>query len=156
MTMKIFGWAMLIAMFLIVISIGFSTCNTAGNMAKDGLKTIENQYKPSELLRKYEWFKDASASCDEKLATLKVYESRFEEMKADYHNTPRKEWAREDKEQWNIWQSEYTGLKASYNELSAQYNSSMVKFNYAFCNKGTLPQGAEVPLPREYKPYLTE
>lgn len=41
-------------------------------------------------------------------------------------------------------------------KVTAEYNAAMVKFNYAFCNVGTLPQGATTPLAREYKTYLTE
>lgn len=49
---------------------------------------------------------------------------------------------------------EYLGLKASYNELASQYNAAMVKFNYAFCNAGDMPDGSMQPLPRQYKPYI--
>ncbi len=125
-------------------------------MANDGLETTKKQFSPSELLRKYEWFKDASAACEQKLATLKVYESRFKDMKKDYGTQTRDKWSRDDREQWNVWESEYIGVKASYNDLVGEYNATMAKFNYSFCNVGTLPQGATEPLPREYKPYLTE
>lgn len=132
-------------------------CNTAEKFIDNGLKTTYEQFKPEELLRKYEWFKDASSQLDQKIATLKTYETRFGNIKMSYGNdsTNRRVWDRSDKEQWNIWQSEYLGIKASYNDLCAQYNSSMVKFNYRFCNIGDLPQGASMPLPREFKPYIT-
>lgn len=125
-------------------------------MIDNGFKTAYQQFKPEELLRKYEWFKDASAQCEQKLATLKSYESRFKDMKAQYgkDSLSRRLWDRSDKEQWNVWESEYLGLKASYNDLSAQYNAAMVKFNYAFCNAGDMPYGSMTPLPREYKPYI--
>lgn len=133
-------------------------CNTASNMIDDGFKTTEKQFSPSQLLKKYEWFKDASSQLDQKLATLKSYESRFENLKESYgaDSLKRRNWSRPDTEQWNVWQSEYLGIKASYNDLSAQYNSSMVKFNYAFCNVGDLPKGATEPLPREFKPYIND
>lgn len=129
----------------------------ASNMIDDGLKTVEQQYSPSQLLKKYEWFKDASSQCEQKLATLKTYESRFESLKSSYgiDSLKRSSWQRTDIEQWNVWESEYLGVKASYNDLSAQYNSAMVKFNYVFTNVGQLPQGADMPLPREFKPYIT-
>lgn len=77
-------------------------------------------------------------------------------MKQQYgaDSLKRRNWAREDKEQWNVWQSEFLGLKASYNDLSAQYNAAMAKFNYSFCNAGQMPDGSMTPLPREYKPYI--
>lgn len=131
-------------------------CGTASNMIDDGFKTIEKQFSPSELLKKYEWFKDASAQCEQKIATLKTYETRFKSIKQSYglDSLKRRNWSRDDREQWNVWQSEYLGEKASYNDLAAQYNAAMVKFNYSFCNVGSLPQGASEPLPREFKPYI--
>ena len=126
-------------------------------MVNNGINTAYKEFKPEELLRKYEWFKDASAQCDQKLATLKTYETRFESMKQGYgtDSLKRSKWSRTDTEQWNVWESEYLGVKASYNDISAQYNSAMTKFNYRFCNAGQLPQGADVVLPREFKPYIT-
>ena len=154
--MKYFGWFIAI---LVVFSIFMFTCNTCGTVNKMGgnlQKTVYDEFKPGELLRKYEWFKDASSQCEQKLATLKTYESRFDNLKGAYgeDSLKRKNWERADIEQWNVWQSEYLGVKASYNDLAAQYNAAMVKFNYRFCNAGDLPQGAEYPLPREFKPYL--
>lgn len=144
----------LFAMALILS--GCRACGTADKMIDNGYQTVYDEFKPSELLKKYEWFKDASAQCEQKLATLKTYESRFESMKEGYgvDSLKRRNWAREDKEQWNVWESEYLGLKASYNELASQYNAAMVKFNYAFCNAGDMPDGSMQPLPRQYKPYI--
>jgi hypothetical protein len=111
---------------------------------------------PRALLKKYQWFKDASAQLDKKQADIKVYEARFKSMEDGYKGQRRSEWAREDREQYNLWTSEVAGIKASYNGLAAEYNAAMVKINWAFCNKGELPKGAEQPLPREYKPYITQ
>lgn len=156
--MKYFGWGILILIVLFIFMITLKTCNTAGRMIDDGANTVVNEFKPSEMLRKYEWFKDASSQAEQKLATLKTYESRFDNLKQAYgaDSLKRKNWERPDIEQWNVWQSEYLGVKASYNDLAAQYNAAMVKFNYAFTNKGELPPGADYPLPREFKPYLTD
>jgi hypothetical protein len=41
-----------------------------------------------------------------------------------------------------------------HNELCSEYNSAMSKFNYAFTNVGSLPQGATTVLPKEVKPYI--
>lgn len=145
-----------IGYLLIFLTISLSGC-TGCRYVNNGVETAYQEFKPSELLRKYEWFKDASAQCDAKLATLGVYESRFDDMKESYgpDSLNRRVWDRSDKEQWNIWESEYSGVKASYNDLASQYNSSMAKFNYRFCNTGGLPEGQTEVLPREYKPYIT-
>ena len=148
----------LIVVGIVIIAISVmlfaKACNLANNMINDGVKTTQKEFSPSMLLKKYEWFKDAVAQCDQKLATLNMYTSRFSSMKSSYNNESRSKWSREDKEQWNVWESEYLGVKASYNDLASQYNANMAKFNYAFCNVGQLPAGATEPLPREFKPYL--
>lgn len=115
---------------------------------------VMQQIDPQRMLSKYEWFKDVAATLDSKRASLKAYEARFAAMEADYKSIPRSQWPRDDREQFNLWQSEMAGLKASYNLLAADYNSQMSKINWAFCNRGDLPQGASDPLPREFKPYL--
>lgn len=114
---------------------------------------VSKQLDPSEVQRKYEWFKDASAALDAKQASIKVYESRLASMKDQYGASPRSKWARDDREQWNLWESEASGVRASYNELAADYNSQMAKWNWRFANRGELPSGATTPLPRDYKPY---
>lgn len=157
--MKTIKWiAIIILFFILCIPACFfvRSCNTVDNMAKDGLKTVEAQYSPSVLLKKYEWFKDASAQCENKLATLGSYEARFKSLKESYgsDSLKRRSWSRSDTEQWNVWESEYLGIKASYNDLSAQYNAAMAKFNYRFCNTGVMPDGSTNPLPREFKSYI--
>ena len=117
---------------------------------------VHDQFGPQALLVKYEWFKDASAQLDKKMADIAVYQNRFESLQATYAGIPRTQWARDDREQLSIWQSEVSGIKASYNSLAAEYNAQMSKFNYRFTNVGDLPAGATVPLPREYRPYLEQ
>jgi hypothetical protein len=141
---------LIMAAAVIAASIFFTSCRYV-NDAKD---TAFKEFKPSTLLKKYEDFKEMSAVLDKKQADLKVYEARFQDLKDQYAGKPRSEWAREDREQYNLWSSEQAGISASYNDLAAQYNANMAKFNYAFCNVGTLPQGATEPLPREFKPYM--
>lgn len=120
------------------------------------LQVSQEEFGPRALLKKYEWFKNASAALDARAASIRVYEQRFERLKKEYQGEPRNKWSREDREQANLWEQEVAGLRASFNNLAAEYNAQMAKFNWQFCNKGTLPQGATEPLPREYKPYKTE
>lgn len=137
--------------FLLLLTIvSLASCR----YAQDAKDTAFKEFKPSELLKKYEWFKDASAQLDKKIADVKVYESRLETITRAYEGVARKDWPRDDREQLSLWQSELAGVKASYNDLAAEYNAQMAKFNWRFCNAGTLPQGATEPLPREYKPYI--
>jgi len=111
---------------------------------------VKQQIDPAELLRKYELFKDESAQLDAKLANIQIKESQVKEIKS----MPNMD--RTNREQLMIWQQELGGMKYSFNALAADYNAQMAKINYAFCNVGQLPQGATIPLPREYKPYIGE
>jgi len=143
---------------ILYMILAFMLVVTGCHMCDDAVEVVNKEFAPSEMLRKYEWFKDAAAQLDQKQATIQSYEGRFISMKETYaqDSLNRRAWDRTDKDQWNIWQSEYLGIKASYNDLAAQYNSAMAKFNYAFCNAGQLPQGATVPLPRQYRTYITQ
>lgn len=116
----------------------------------------QEEFGARALLKKYEWFKDASAGLDKKQADVQVYDSRLKILTLAYSGKTRAEWARDDREQSSVWSSELAGIKASYNQLAAEYNSEMAKFNWRFANAGSLPQGADRPVQREYKLYLTE
>lgn len=157
-TVKIVGWFFLTGIIILLVVLFTGTCNTGVKMIDNAQQTVYDQYKPSELLHKYEWFKDASATLDADIATISMYQTRFKTIYSSYgaDSLKRTKWSRDDREQWNVWQSEITGIKASYNTLASEYNSQMAKFNWRFCNRGTLPAGAENPLPKEYKPYITE
>lgn len=118
-----------------------------------GCSLAGREFGPSALLKKYEWFKDAAAQLDAKRATIELYKARAAGMERAYAGRPRREWAREDREQMNLWEQELAGLKASYNALAAEWNAAMAKENYRFCNVGELPRGASAPLPREFRQY---
>lgn len=130
-----------------VTSIAMRGCRWAGRAAD----VVEAELDPAFLLRKYEWFKDTAAQLNKKLADVKIYEGRV----ASLAEIPRKEMDRQDKEQLAQWQTELTGVLASYNGLAAEYNSQMAKINWRFCNAGQLPKGATETLPREFAPYRT-
>lgn len=151
---KAIGGTIVVLLFVSMLFFLIRGCSVANHMVNDAANTVEQQFSPSVLLQKYEWFKDASAALDAKQSDLGVYEARFKTIEKRYANG--NPWSRSDTEQYNIWQSEYLGLKASYNDLAGQYNAAMAKFNYAFCNAGQMPQGCTIPLPREYKPYINE
>jgi hypothetical protein len=112
------------------------------NMCGETARVTQKEFGPEAMLKKYEYFKDLSAAIDEKNATITTYESQLSTIK--------------DKESfyYQQTQSEMMGLISMHNSLCAEYNSAMSKFNYSFCNKGTLPQSNLVPLPREMKPYI--
>lgn len=110
---------------------------------KDAKETVYNEFKPSSLLKKYEYFKDLSAAIDKKRADIEMY--RFEIQSFT---------DKDDKFYVEQRKSELFGIIAMHNQLCSEYNSAMSKFNYRFTNVGDLPDGAVEPLPREYKPYI--
>lgn len=144
---KIFA---LVVLGIIALSVIGAVCNYANK----AVVVAQEEFSPRELLRKYEWFKDAAAVLDKKAADIQVYESRITQMQATYEGQPRSSWPREDREQMNVWASEVAGVKASYNTLASEYNSAMSKFNWRFTNAGDLPQGADRTLPREFRTYV--
>jgi hypothetical protein len=142
----------LIVLFFTLFCFGGVLSYTAGWFSDAG-KVVKEEFSPSTLLKKYEWFKDASAQLDAKVANIDAAQKRLNVLEEQYEGVSRGQWTRADVEQFNLWQTEVAGLKANYNSLAAQYNAAMVKFNYRFTNVGDLPAGASEPLPRQYKPY---
>ena len=58
----------------------------------------QDEFEPRELLRKYEWFKDAAAQLDKKQADVQVYRIRLTALEASYGTVPRHQWDRTDKQ----------------------------------------------------------
>lgn len=146
---KVFGAILIFSVAISVVGYGLGWFSEAAQVAQE-------EFGPRAALQKYEWFKDAASQLDKKRADIKVYQSRIKGIKEDYADITRRDWPRSDREQFNLWRTEVTGVIASYNGLAAEYNSQMVKFNWRFANRGELPKGATEPLPREFKPYITE
>lgn len=150
-----------IVVILFIVGAVGGTLGYIGGWFSEGAQVIKEEFGPREALRKYEWFKDAAAQLEAKRADITVYEGRLtniEQMYAESDNgkpLPRHKWPRADIENYNLWSQEVAGIKASYNGLAAEYNSQMSKFNWQFAEKGKLPPGATDPLPREFKPYVT-
>jgi len=117
-------------------------------------QVIQSEFDPQELLRKYEWFKDAAAQLDKKLADIQVYRENIIQMREDYGDVLRTQWDRTDRIQFNQWNIELAGVRASYNALAAEYNAQSSKFNWPDLLKvDGEPKGGLVDLPHEFKPY---
>lgn len=121
---------------LILSLLSLFSCRYIG----DAQDTTFNEFKASTMLKKYEYFKDLSASIDKKRADIEMYQSEISTIKDEFYLQQRK--------------SELLGIISLHNQLCAEYNSAMSKFNYSFCNAGSLPETNLTPLPREIKPYI--
>lgn len=146
-----------IIVLVFVLSLIGGTASYMMGWIGDAGKVAQEQFSPSVLLKKYEWFKDAHAQLDAKRKNIQTMQNREKALTDAYlvdgKPTPRNRWTRSDAEQFNQWESEVAGLKANYNDLAAKYNSQMAKFNFRFTNVGDLPAGADEPLPRNVAPY---
>lgn len=125
----------------ILIIIFFSVLRYCGNAAE----TVHQQFSASAMLKKYEYFKDLSAAIDSKRADLNAYKANLQ----DYVITDK-----DSRFYYEQSKAEAMGILMMHNNLVSEYNAGMSKFNYAFCNVGTLPATNLEPLPREFKPYL--
>jgi hypothetical protein len=139
---------------LLISGLGLVACGVGlfTGAAHNAAAVAQKEFYPDALLRKYEWFKDASAALDKKQADIGVYDARLRSLLDAYEGVARGKWPRDDREQFSIWSSEAAGVRASYNQLAAEYNAEMSKFNWRFTNVGDVPQGGK-PLPRDYRPY---
>lgn len=111
----------------------------------DTTTVVHNEFSASAMLKKYEYFKDLSAAIDSKRADLNAYKANLQ----DYKVTDK-----DSRFYYEQSKAEAMGILMIHNQLVADYNAGMSKFNYAFCNVGTLPASNLEPLPREFKPYL--
>lgn len=132
---KIFFW-------ILSVIIGITLATMLLNTCSDTAGVVHKEFGLSALLKKYEYFKDLSAAIDSKRAEIEVYRSVLEET--------------DDRSsfEYNQSRSELLGLISMHNSLCKEYNAGMSKFNYSFCNTGTLPETNLTPLPREIKPYI--
>ena len=138
----------------LVAALSSSACGYACGFVGNADRVLQQEFNPTVMRDRYVWFKDASAALDKKIADISVYRGRLTRLREDYPNV--REMPRDVREQRAIWESELSGIKASYNSLAAEYNSAHAKINWAFLDVGNLPAGASQPLPREYKPYIEE
>lgn len=130
---------------IVIIVVVFFTCT---NLASDAGKTVVQEFAPSVLLKKYEYFKDLSAGIDKKRADIELYQEEIKELSKDNDHS------KDDKYYIQQRKSELIGIISIHNQLCSEYNSAMSKFNYRFTNAGDLPASNLTPLPREIKPYI--
>jgi len=149
--MKKIGTALLVLVVVVAFSVISWTCHMCGRTQQ----VVTQELDPQVLLNKYSWFKDSSAQLDKKVADIKIYQKKLDNVSVMYGKEAIK-WPRDVRNDYSIWGQEVAGIKASYNTLAADYNAQMAKINWRFTNQGMLPQGATDPLPREYKPYTEE
>ena len=138
---KIFSFAVLLFITYFFVSFFF----TSVDVVDDTKKVVKEEFFPSAMLKKYEYFKDLSAAIDKKRADINMYKEEISSLG--------KPTEKDERFYLDMRKSELLGIISVHNSLCAEYNSAMSKFNYKFANKGELPASLE-PLPREFKPYI--
>ena len=151
-----FATAVKVSLSLLIFGILVNATGWITGWCFEPAEETKEQLSPSATLDKYEWFRDVSAQLEKKLSDIHALSSRIRALSAFCKKIPFYMWKQEYREQANAWVSELAQIQASFNDLAAHYNSEMARFNWRFANAAELPQGAEKPLPREYKPlYVT-
>lgn len=140
----------LLGIFILAVLGAFVGILSRGcSMAGEAASVVQKEVGATALLKKYEWFKNASAQLDKKRADIRVYEKQITAGAG-------KATDRFTQDRVFQWETELMGVKASYNGLAAEYNAQMAKINWRFTNIGDLPAGASEPLPKSFKPYTEE
>lgn len=125
--------------WLFIVGILFAGASYVFGWFSEAAVVVKEEFGPRASLEKYEWFKDCSETILEKQNTIEVYEINTTLMEADYKGVPHKDWDRIDKQQFNQWRAEITGIKASYNKVVKEYNAQSEKFNWDLYNTSDLP-----------------
>lgn len=127
-------------LWLFLIGVIMSSIGWALGWFSEAAVVAKEEFGARASLKKYEWFKDASETINEKQQTILVYQGNISSMQEDYKGTPRKDWDRLDKQQFNQWKLELSGLKANYNSIVKEYNAQSSKFNWSMYNTSHLPE----------------
>jgi len=80
---------------------------------------VTKEFGAEAALKKYEWFKEASAELDRKVIDVEIYQQRVDTC---YKRNERN---------CGIVEEQFFGLKSSYNGLVAEYNAASNKFNWS-------------------------
>ena len=98
----------------LLIFIGLGVLGFVFGIIGEGASVAKKEFGPKAALKKYEYFINTSEALDAKFRTITVYEGNLTSMTADYKDVSRKDWDRVDKQQFNQWNMEIAGIKASY------------------------------------------
>ncbi len=140
--MKTIGYVAIAIVAMITMTICAFTCNFVG----DGVQTVHNEYDPSAMLKKYEWFKNQSQfilKADQDIKNLKSEQQikeQFENDNGKSHTSWDPITKNSYQEQINLNQQQRMAIVANRNKMVADYNAQSSKFNWgAFKTKDDLP-----------------
>lgn len=117
----------------LILIVGGSVITIAGygmGFFTNAAKVAHQEFSPEAMLKKYEWFKDASASIDKQSVNLDAYERNIKGYLSDYEGVKKMDWPRDDRQAYNQLRAEYQGMLQMYNSTVAEYNAQSNKFNW--------------------------
>lgn len=112
-----------ILFFAIPLLLGMSVLSYTLGWFSDAAQVAKKEFSPQTMLRKYEYFKDASQQLIAKGGDIEIYEGKINRLCAG-------EMDRISRENCGLYEQELAGLKMSFNGLAAEYNSQSNKFNW--------------------------
>lgn len=140
--MKTFGQIVLVILALGLISLGLFTCNWVGN----GVQTVHQEYDPSVMLKKYEWFKNQSAfitKAQKDIANLKSesdVRGQYEQDNGKNHSTWSPIVVNAYQDEVSMNKQQRLALVSNTNKLIADYNAQSAKFTWtSFKTRDDLP-----------------
>lgn len=114
----------LITILIIIGLIAFWFLSMALGWIGGAAGVAQKEFSAEAMLKKYEWFKDASHQLDKKSKDVDIYIDRVDELKS-LGLTDR--FSRQELFQL---QSELAGVKGSFNILCEEYNAQSTKFTW--------------------------
>jgi hypothetical protein len=116
--------------FIILIIIGISIFGAVSGWFSEASNVAREEFGPRAMLKKYEYFKDASQQLSAKENDIIIYEEKVKSFCSNIASLDRI-----SRENCSLWMQESAGLKMSFNSLAAEYNSQSNKFNWESFDK---------------------
>lgn len=129
-----------IVVLLFLVGLLAKGCGLISFTVNESIEVAKDEFGLKAALKKYEWFKDAAETLNEKRSTIQIYQTNVDMMNEDFEGLHRSKWSTIDKQQYNQWRMEVTGIKASYNKVAKEYNAQSSKFNWEMFNTEDVPK----------------
>lgn len=135
---------------LVVGCIGIASISAVGfvfGIFGETAQVAKEEFGAKASLKKYEWFKDASASISKQKTNVMEYQQRIKSFESDYEGVKKSEWPRDERQEYNQLKSELVGIKQIYNDTVAEYNAQSSKFNWSMydqTNGDVVPKSFEI------------
>jgi len=94
-------------------------------------KVAQKEFSAEAMLKKYEWFKDASHQIEKRGKDIQIYTEKQTMCVGQIDRLAR--------EQCMMWSQEVAGIKSAHNSLVAEYNAQSSKFNWSAFNADNIP-----------------